>query len=50
MPSLKKNTSNTPWIKYKAANDLRDAIVSVALEQSTLRNAVITFKVNVMTG
>ena len=45
MPSLKKNTSNTPWIKYKAANDLRDAIVSVALGQSTLRNVVITFKV-----
>ena len=45
MPSLKKNTSNTPWIKYKAANDLRDAIVSVVLGQFTLRNAVITFKV-----
>ena len=45
MSILKKHTSNTPWIKYKAANDLRDAIVSVALEQSTLRNTVITFKV-----
>ena len=45
MSILKKHTSNTPWIKYKATNDLRDAIVSVALGQSTLRNAVITFKV-----
>lgn len=45
MPHPKKITSNTPWMRFRAANDLRDTIVDVSLGQSTLRNRVHTFKV-----